>query len=111
MLSGIGRLARCIRSHRRCRLKMNSGPDSLRQPVEDVRTECRRALKEIAQQEDVKSHLGGDFFQGPSTLMNGPAQMTAKGVLSGGLVEPLTAILQFRQLSGDLFSISTQLLQ
>ena len=78
MLSGIGRLARCIRPRRRGRLKMNRGSDSLSEPVEDIRTERRRAFEKVAQQEDVKSDLRGDSFQRSAALMDGPAQMTAK---------------------------------
>lgn len=85
-----------VGSYRGCRLKMNRGSDGLSQPVQHVRPQSRRALKKIAEQEDIETNFRCNPLQRPSAAMDGPAQVAAQRILDGRLVKSLTAFQQFR---------------
>jgi hypothetical protein len=91
--------------------KVDRGPDRLGQPIEHVGPQCNRTFEKVAEPEHVKANLGGDGFQRPPASMDGPAQVAAERILGGRLVESLSTFNQFRELDGDLLTITVQLLQ
>ncbi|HEV3021189.1 MAG TPA: hypothetical protein VGX76_01930 [Pirellulales bacterium] len=90
---------------------VDRGPDRLCQPIEHVGPQRRGTFEKVAEPEYVKANLGGDGFQRPSASMDGPAQVSAERILGGRLVESLPTFNQFRELDGDLLTITAQLLQ